>query len=182
MPEKLIRKIAFAGVTGSLYAALTISLSFIGFGPVQLRIAEALCVLPFFVPFSAWGLFAGCIISNLLSPYTLDIIVGPAATLLAALCTMRIGMSKRSGTVHRVIACIPPVVINALFIGALIAFYMTSGGDAGNTQTFLSAFIVCGLQVGLGEAVVMFAAGLPLLIYLPKSRLFSRTLAGITGK
>jgi len=168
-------------VTGSLYAALTISLSFIGFGPVQFRIAEALCVLPFFVPLSVWGLFAGCIISNLFSPYPLDMIVGPAATLLAALCTMRIGMSKRSGNFRKAMACLPPVIINAVFIGALIAYYIAGANEASNTRPFLSAFLVSGLQVGLGEAVVMFAAGLPLLLYFPKSRMIGRALAGISG-
>lgn len=176
MSEKRIRKIAFAGVTGSLYAALTISLSFIGFGPIQFRIAEALCILPFFAPVSVWGLAAGCVCANLFSPYPLDVFVGPLATLFAGLCTMRIGKSRREGAGRKALACLPPVIFNAIFIGALISFYITGGGKA---ETIVPAFIVNGLYVGLGEAVVMYAVGLPLMFYLPKSRIFGKTIAGV---
>lgn len=165
------RKIAFAGAVGALYAALTMGFSFIGFGPLQFRIAEALCVLPFFFPVSALGLFTGCIIANLMSPYPLDIIIGPAATLLAALCTVRIGRFGRDRISLRALACLPPVVINAVLIGALIAYYMT--GDIG-AGAFAAAFIVSGAQVGFGQLVVMSVLGLPLMIYFPKTRVYKK--------
>ena len=170
MTNSVARKVAFAGVVGALYAALTIGLNFIGYGPVQFRIAEALCVLPFFFPFSVWGLFAGCILANIISPYPLDIIVGSVATLLAAVCTMLIGRFGKGGVVSKVFACLPPVVVNAVFIGALIAFYMAGAGEA----SFIAAFVLCGAQVGLGQLAVLYALGLPLLIYLPKMRVFEK--------
>ena len=164
-----IRKIAFAGIIGSLYAALTIALGFIGYGPLQFRIAEALCILPFFMPVSVWGLLAGCIAANLLSPYPLDVVVGSFATLLAALCTMWIGRSRGGGggVARKILACAPPVLFNAVFIGALIAYY-TAGAD--EPGVYLSLFAINALQVGCGEAVVMYAIGLPLMVYLPKTR------------
>ena len=165
-----IRKIAFAGVVAALYASMTMALSFIGYGPIQFRIAEALCVLPFFFPFSVWGLFIGCIAANLLSPYPLDIVVGSIATLFAALCTMQLGKVNTDAKAAKVLACLPPVVFNAVFIGALIAYYMVSYGEA---DAFLSAFVINGLWVGFGELVVMYVIGLPLMVYLPKSRLFT---------
>jgi len=166
------RKIAFAGAIAAVYAALTIALSFIGYGPIQFRVAEALCILPFFFPFSVWGLFVGCILANLISPYPLDIFIGSAATLLAALCTSQIGKLGR-GLLIKAFACFPPVIINALFIGALIAWYMVGGGEA---DTFLPALLINGLQVGLGQAAVLYAIGLPLMIYLPKSRVYEKLL------
>ena len=165
------RKIAFAGVIAALYAALTITLTFASYGPIQLRIAEVLCILPFFFPFSVWGLFVGCILANLLSPYQLDIVVGPIASLLAAISTMQIGKLGRERLSIKALACLPPVIFNAVFIGALIAFYAVSGGEA---ETFLSAFIINGLWVGLGQSIVLYALGLPLMIYLPKSQVFDR--------
>ena len=167
------RKIAFAGVIAALYAVLTMTFSFIGYGPFQFRVAEALCVLPFFFPFSVWGLFIGCIIANLVSPYPLDIAVGSIATLLAAFSTMRIGKSGRNSIGIKAIACIPPVVINAALIGALIAFYMTGLSEL---NAFLAAFSIYGLQVGFGQAVVLFALGLPLMVYLPKSRIYAKLI------
>jgi len=167
------RKIAFAGAIAAIYAALTIALNFIGYGPIQFRVAEALCILPFFFPFSVWGLFVGCILANLISPYPLDIIVGSAATLIAALCTLLIGKAGRNGVAMKALACFPPVIINAVFIGALIAYYMVGGVEAG---AFMPAFLINALQVGLGQAAVLYAIGLPLMVYLPKSRAYGKLL------
>lgn len=50
----------------ALYVALTMMFAPISFGPVQFRISEALCILPFFTPAAIPGLFLGCLISNLL--------------------------------------------------------------------------------------------------------------------
>ena len=169
MQKTSVRKIVFAGVVAALYATLTMALSFIGYGPVQFRVAEALCVLPFFFPFSVWGIFIGCILANLISPYPLDIVVGSAASLLAALCTMLIGKLGREKFSAKALACFPPVIFNAVFIGALIAYYMVGGGEAG---AFLPAFFLNGLQVGFGQLVVLYALGLPLMVYLPKSRVY----------
>lgn len=163
-----IRKIVFAGVVAALYAALTIAAAPIAYGPIQFRIAEALCVLPFFFPVTAPGLFIGCVIANLLSPYgIIDIIAGSAASLIAALFTMQLGRVNREATAMKAIACFPPVFFNALIIGTVIAWTVTGGGEA-----FWPEMAVNGLQVGLGQLVVMYAAGLPLMIWLPKSRLF----------
>ena len=82
------RKLAAAAVTGAAYAALTMLLAPISYGAIQCRVSEVLCILPFFIPCTAWGLFAGCAIANLLSAAGIfDVVFGSLATLLAALCT-----------------------------------------------------------------------------------------------
>lgn len=162
------RKIVLAGVVAALYAVLTIVEAPIAYGPVQFRIAEALCILPFYFPITSLGLFVGCIIANLLSPYgMLDIVAGAAATLLAALATMQLGRLKRSTIAIKALACFPPVIINMILIGAVIAWASTGGGAA-----FWPAFAVNGIQVGLGQTAIMYIIGLPLMIYLPKTRVF----------
>jgi len=171
MPKITTRKITFAGIVAALYAVITIALGFIGYGPVQFRIAEALCILPFFFPASVWGLFVGCIISNLMSPYPLDVVAGALATLIAALCTMWAGKSGRGSVMMKALACLPPVVFNAVIIGALIAYYMVG---AVNADVFMAAFMLNGLQVGLGELAVMFVIGLPIMIYFPRTRAFAK--------
>ena len=83
------RKLAAAAVTGAAYAALTMLLAPISYGAIQCRVSEVLCILPFFIPCTAWGLFAGCAIANLLSAAGIfDVVFGSLATLLAALCTV----------------------------------------------------------------------------------------------
>ena len=169
MPGFYLRRIAFSGVIAALYAALTIIVAPIAYGPVQFRLAEVLCILPFFFPTTTIGLFVGCFIANLLSPYgILDIIAGPIATLIAAVLTMNMGKLNREAIVVKALACLPPVFINALIIGAVIAWATTGGGEA-----FWSVLAINGLQIGFGQFVVMYAAGLPLMIYLPKLHLFA---------
>ena len=90
MKNLSLRKLTFAAVVGALYAALTIALAPISYGPLQFRVSEVLCILPFFFPFTAWGLFVGCALANLFGSGLLpDIVFGSLATLLAALCTSK---------------------------------------------------------------------------------------------
>jgi len=186
------RKIAFSAVVAALYVGLTLASMPIAYGVVQFRISEALCVLPFFFPFSVWGIFAGCIVANLFSPYIFpDIVIGPVASLLAALCTMYIGKMKSNESLAiKAFACFPPVFFNAILIGAMIADLMIGYGDyfgstivavvSGNAEVsnaFFSAFITNMLWVGLGQMVVLYVLGLPLMVYLQKSTLFEKLKA-----
>ena len=73
------RKLTAAAVTGAAYAALTMLLAPISYGAIQCRVSEVLCILPFFIPCTAWGLFAGCAIANLLSAAGIfDVVFGSA--------------------------------------------------------------------------------------------------------
>ena len=172
-----IRKIVFAAVVAALYAGLTFATMPIAYTPMQLRISEVLCILPFFFPFSVWGLFVGCIVANLISPYgIIDLVIGSIASLLAAVSTMYIGkMDKPDRIPVKAFACFPPVIFNAIFIGAMIAFYMV-----GFSEAFFATFIVNGLWVGLGQLAVLYVLGLPLMIYLPKTKIIDK-LNGLYG-
>ena len=70
MKKFTVQHLATAAAVGAVYAVLSIFGSVFGvtFGTVQCRFAEALCVLPFFFPETVWGLFVGCLITNLLRP------------------------------------------------------------------------------------------------------------------
>ena len=82
-----VRQITLAAVVGALYVTMSYFSNIFGlsYGYIQCRFSEALTVLPFLCPTTVWGLFVGCIITNILSPYgTMDLIFGSLATLLAA--------------------------------------------------------------------------------------------------
>ncbi len=165
-----IKKIAYASIIAAVYAGLTMFLAPISYGPLQFRVSEVLCILPFFFPFSVWGLFIGCIISNMASMFGIvDIVFGSLATLLAALSTMYIGKKSSGGKGACALACLPPVIFNGIIIGAVISF-------ASTPELFWHGFLLNGLQVALGEAVIMFALGLPLMLYIPKTRFFREFL------
>ena len=86
------KKLTRCALVAAIYVALTMLSNALNlaYGPIQLRFSEAMTVLPFLMPEASWGLFIGCVLSNILSPYgPLDMIVGSAATLLAALLPAR---------------------------------------------------------------------------------------------
>lgn len=166
-----VRRLALLGLIAAVYAALTLGLAPISYGPLQFRISEALCVLPYFFPGSAWALFGGCLLANLLSQYgVLDVVFGSLATLLAGLCTAAIGRGGDRGSWLRcAAACLMPVIFNAVIVGAVIAYaYVTS--DALFSAPFWLIFLGNAASVGFGELAVLFVLGLPLTRWLPKSR------------
>ena len=147
------RQIATAGIIAAIYAVLSLFSSVFGiaYGPIQCRFSEALTVLPFFLPEAIPGLFVGCLVTNLMSTVgPLDLIFGSLATLLAALWTRR--MPKKW------LAPLPPVICNAVIIGAMIAWY-----EVGFTEAFWGMFAFNALTVGIGEAIACYVLGLLLL-------------------
>lgn len=162
------KKLVTVAVIGALYATLTLVLAPISYGQFQARVSEVLCILPFFFPASAVGLTIGCIIANLLGPGMgpLDVIFGSLATLLAGICTAAIGIRARrrqkTGWGTCIAACAMPVLFNAPIVGAVIALVSSEYG-------FWQGFLIYGGWVGLGEAVVLFALGLPAMRYILKS-------------
>lgn len=167
-------RIALAAVVGAAYAVLTILLAPISYGAVQCRISEALCILPFFLPCTVWGLFAGCILANLITGNVFDIVFGSLATLFAALITARLGKRPRSiGT--ELLACFQPVIFNAVIIGAVI----TRGYEGLSLFAHWDVFAANMLWVGLGEALVLYALGFPLMRWLPGKKFFRRMMEKI---
>ena len=151
------RRLALAGLVAAVYAAATLLLPIPQYGGVQFRVAEAMTVLPFLFPEAIPGLAVGCFLANLLgSPFVLDWIFGTLATLLAAL------WSRRMPNVY--LAALPPVVCNAVIVGAEIAWFTVQDGGA-----FWPAYGFNALTVGLGELAACYVLGVPLAKLLGKS-------------
>ena len=152
------KQLTTAAVIAAVYAALTLLLPIPQYGGVQLRVAEAMTVLPFFFPEAIPGLAVGCFLANLLgSPFVLDWIFGTLATLLAAIWTSK---------------PVPPVVCNMVIVGAEIAYFATLDGAA-----FWPAYGLNALTVGLGEAIACGVLGTLLLQLLPRVPSLRRYMA-----
>lgn len=155
------RDLARAAMVAAVYTVLTVFLPIPQYGEVQFRIAEAMTVLPFLFPWAAPGLIVGCFLANLLgSPYVLDWIFGTLATALACALTQR--------APNKWLAVLPPVLCNALIVGAEIAWCSAGGLN----RVFWTAVGPIALSVGLGELAVCVLLGLPLLSVLPNIKLF----------
>lgn len=144
------RGLTLAALVAALYAALTVLFAPISFGAVQFRVSEALTLLPLLSPFAAPGLFAGCLVSNLImgAPWQ-DVIFGSLATLLAALATRQLRRLPW-------LAALMPVALNGLIVGAVLWY----------TQHL--PFFLTAATVALGEAAVCYMLGLPLAELLRK--------------
>jgi uncharacterized membrane protein len=163
-------RLAAAAVIGAAYAALTMALAPISYGTVQFRISEVLCILPYFLPFSSWGLFAGCLIANLLTGNIFDIIFGSLATLAAGLCTAAMGRHGDKNNIWRcALACLMPVVWNGAVVGAVLCW----GYDGLSIFAYPAAYAGYALSVAGGEAAVMYVLGLPCMKLLPGKKFFS---------
>ena len=170
MKNRSVRRVAFGALIAAVYAVVTILTASFAYGPVQFRIAEALCILPFFFPWTTWGLFVGCILANIISPVgPLDMIFGSLATLGCCLCVAAIGKRWDGKSWGKcILACLMPAIWNGVVIGALLA--LTAGSEEGAKLTL---FFLYGAEVAAGELAVLFILGLPLMRWLPGSRFFA---------
>ena len=116
MFKKLLtpRSLCLSAVIGALYAALTLLLAPISYGPIQLRLSEALTLLPMLLPQAVPGLFVGCLIANLYTGMLTDIIFGSLATLLAAVGTYLLRKKP-------LLAAACPVVSNGVIVGLVLS-------------------------------------------------------------
>jgi len=156
--------LALSALIAALYCVVTLLAAPVSFGPIQLRISETFTVLPLFSAAAVPGLTVGCLLSNLigfmmgLNPIGLiDSLFGTAATLLAALCTFRIG---KTGKRWAALLFGPffPVLFNGVIIGTELT--LLSG-------TFsLPLFLPLAGSVALGEAAVCYLFGIPLILIL----------------
>ena len=140
------KKVVIAAMIAAIYAVLTIVLAPISYGPIQVRLSEALTVLPALTPMGIPGLFVGCIVANIISPYGLvDLVLGSLATLIAAIASYKLKD-------HPWLVPLPPVISNGLIIGSMLHFSY----GVPNLQA-------CMGWVALGEFLACYVIGMPLL-------------------
>lgn len=143
-----------AAAIAAVYIVLTMMFQPISFGPVQFRISEALCVLPFFTPAAVPGLFIGCLLSNFFcGAAVLDVIFGSLATLLGALGSYAVRERKWA-------VCVPPILANTLIIPWVLRYAY------GSEDMILFAMGT----VGVGEILAIGVLGNGLLAALERYR------------
>ena len=149
MRNKKVLLIVQAALIAAIYVVLTyfISAFNLASGAIQVRISEALTILPVFTPAAIPGLFIGCLLSNLLTGcMPLDVVFGSLATLIGAIFTW----SLRNK--NKFLAPVPPVVANIIVVPFVLKYaYMVP---------LPIPFMM--LTVGVGEVVGCGVLGLVL--------------------
>ncbi len=135
---------AEGGVIAALYVVLTLISNAFGLanGAVQVRISEALTILPAFAPAAIPGLFVGCILSNTFTGAILpDIIFGSIATLIAAFATRALRNKSRF------LLPVPPILANTIVVPLVLKYaYHIDGALIYMMLTvFAGEFISCGI-------------------------------------
>lgn len=153
-----------AAMIAAIYVVLTYVFAPISFGEIQVRIAEALTILPLFTPAAVPGLFIGCLIGNIIGGALLpDIIFGSIATLIGAICTYLVRNHKP------LLGTLPPIISNTL----IVPFVLRYAYGVVLPIPFLM------LTIGIGEIISCGILGM--IVYYALSRykgtLFSRPAA-----
>lgn len=135
----------------AIYAVLTIAFAPISYGEIQIRISEALTILPYFTPAAIPGLFVGCLIANFLSPVgILDVIFGSLASLIAAYLSYK--MPKK------LLVPLPPVLVNGIIIGVLLKY----------AYGVPFPLVLLMGYVTIGQIIACYGLGYPLILFLER--------------
>jgi uncharacterized membrane protein len=150
--------VAFGGIIGALYVVLTMLAAALGIasGAIQVRLSEALTILPVFTGAAVPGLTVGCVLANLITgcaPW--DVVFGSLATLLGAIGTRLLRKKP-------LVAWIPPVVSNMAIIPVVLmkVYGVTDVEVFGGVYTGNSLWIMLVVTVGLGEIIACGMLGL----------------------
>ncbi|MBQ8405925.1 MAG: QueT transporter family protein [Clostridia bacterium] len=167
--NNITKRLCRAGIIAALYVALTYVFAPFAFGPLQIRPAEALCILALLYPEAIPALWVGCMLSNIASPFFLyDVFIGSLATLLAAFVAYLVGRFIKNIPLKIILGGLPTVLFNAAIIPLIIVFLC--GGGEGFPSAWIAYLTYAG-SIALTEAVWVYALGAPLFLAVRKLKL-----------
>lgn len=154
-----VQRMVHCAVIAAVYVVLCLVLAPFSYGAIQVRVAEALCLLPVFGAEYIIGVTLGCFLANLFGSTIIDVIFGTLATLLACLVTYRLRNLRIKGLA--IPASLPPVLFNAVIVGIEITVFFTD-------YSVMSAplWLLCltnGITVGIGEVISCTVLGVALV-------------------
>lgn len=142
-----------AAIIAAIYAALTLLVSPLSYGLMQVRISEVLVVLCVFAEYAVPGITAGCLIANLLGPNgMLDVVLGTLATFIGCRATYALRRFTYWAPMANVLS-------NAVIVGAMLRYVLA----------LEESLLVCMLWVGAGELIACMGLGAAVIRFL-KSR------------
>lgn len=154
-----LRPLVRAAVIAALYVTLCLAFAPISYGALQIRVSEAFALLPVLCPEAVLGVTLGCFLANMIASNPVDMVVGTSATLLAALATRKLRNVRWRKLA--ILPSLPPVVFNALIIGALITYFETSFSGF-----FWPVFGFNAATVGLGQLISCSVLGVALVRFI----------------
>ena len=155
MKNKKVLFLTHAAMIAAIYVVLTLVFQAISFGEIQVRIAEALTILPAFTPAAIPGLFIGCIIGNIFGgSIPPDIIFGSLATLIGSCFTYLLRKQ------NKYLAPLPPIISNTVIVPLVLKY----------AYGFNLPIAFMMLTVGIGEVISCGVLGMILYSSLEKHK------------
>ena len=154
-----IMSLVTAAMIAALYVVLSFAVRLVGLdsGAIQVRVSEALTILPYFTPAAIPGLTIGCLLFNLLSgAAVLDVIFGTLATLTGAVGSLLIGKTARKINWLKYLIPVPPILANAF----IIPWILKTAYGLSDAYWYLVA------TVGIGEIISCGVLGMMLMTAL----------------
>jgi uncharacterized membrane protein len=156
MKNLSVRRLVRCAVIAAVYVVVCLVLAPFSYGAVQVRVAEALCLLPVFGAEYIVGVTLGCFLANLLGSTVVDVVFGTLATLLACLVTYKLRDIRVKGLA--IPASLPPVAFNMIIVGAFeITFFFSDGAPTAMLAVFNA------VTVGIGELISCTILGVALV-------------------
>ena len=151
-----VRRLVRCAVIAAVYVVVCLVLAPFSYGAVQVRVAEALCLLPIFGAEYIVGVTLGCFLANLIGSTVIDVVFGTLATLMACLVTYKLRNVRIKGLA--IPASLPPVIFNMIIVGAFeITFFFSDGAPTAALAAFNA------VTVGIGEIISCTVLGVALV-------------------
>lgn len=155
MKNLSVRRLVRCAVIAAVYVVVCLVLAPFSYGAVQVRVAEALCLLPVFGAEYIVGVTLGCFLANLLGSTVVDVVFGTLATLLACLVTYKLRDIRVKGLA--IPASLPPVAFNMIIVGAFEITFFSDGAPTAMLAVFNA------VTVGIGELISCTILGVALV-------------------
>jgi len=161
-----LKDLTRAALIAAVYTAVTLILAPIGFSNIQVRLSEALTMLPLVYFPGVYGITLGCVLSNIIGAAMgvnplgfIDALVGGLATLLAGLMTYKLRNRKIKNI--PLLSMLMPVIFNFVFVGLELAYlYMP--------DNIVLGLLIFGSEVAVGEIIAVIIGYI--LVKLMKNR------------
>lgn len=166
-------------VEGALIAALYIVVNYIqeiilpstSSMPIQVRLAEILCILCVFSSSAIYGVTLGCMIANIINVgvLPLDIVFGTIATLISAIFAYKLRNIRLFSL--PILSSLMPVIFNGIIISLEFQlFYLPEGFH------YSSFFLFFG-EIAVGEFISCVILGLPFYKLIERLNIFKKNLS-----
>lgn len=154
--KDLTRNAIFTGI----YITLCIIFQPISYGEVQVRIAEALCILAIFDKYAVYSITLGCLISNIIGGgIILDVVFGSFATFIGLFAIRFIKVN------NFFVKMLPSILSNSIIIPLVLRY----GYGLNNMPLYISAVFIA-----LGEIISIYIIGYVLYRTLIRTNLFDK--------